>query len=1132
MELLRLFKNAWLNVCSLTSAKNCLFSSVSLRYILAVCLLIPVLTSVSLDAEAFSNNCPVFYVNHQGKRSLLFTVNSKGKLRRVKTINKPSLHLAVNENSSTLFFISEKTGELFRMKGKSFKKVAGNLPKGIVALVYDSQRDVLFGASRKTNEVYVIFQDGKFQSLGEIKSPNGKSTLHIPQDGDLAIDNKGKLFVLANESGKKPEIFEVQLHEHLGSKYFKKGLYFPKSTGLVVLDKGAGDFLVSIHNFGFKKINRKSKSVKSLRTKGCGAIGDLGTCMKPLCKKNFQPVCGSLFGKPKDPKSEKSVKDAWSQVTFYTKTIDAPNFNSNKLSSFTFGGAFFNTGREQFGVGIAGPNDKPPRNEQINFIAEENRSERLVIDFGECGDFNRAEITLAGFYGLENGFAETGRWIAYDRNFKEITSQSFIAIEPLKSGNPGLFDITLVTGFPFRFLEFQAGPYGESFLKDRQFMDNSDFFVQTVKVQCVEPINCDDVLGGVNFDNWIQSAIQVQPNGSPFPINGDASIFVKGNNDLEGGLGVPGENGDFINDGDFVTIFTPNVDNIRGVTDYAFEFNFLEEGEKGQIQAFKIVNGERVIVDFIVNGKKQPFLDFEGSNFLNQKNRDSRSSTTTGMTSDPADGFTLGGGTAGFKDGKERPVSFVLNEFIPCPECSGATKFSDFKQGRTKNGSKIQSSRSNPVNALGTPEDDDSQASLLNFVSLGFGGSIVLEFPSAFDNGPGDDLRFFETSFEDDGFKGIRGDKNFPEKADVFVSQDGECFLFVGTAFKDDAFFDLDDVGLDWAKYVKIVDVSDPGRFSKGSADGYDVDGVTCLNGLTNAKNPLPLKACSAQQVISYNPGVKKDGKALPQSRRNPKEALGNPNSFDSKNKFVALGIKKSGSSKKEGGSIILGFDCAIFDYEGLDLIVHETSFGNPNFANFPEQAKVFVSKYPDKGWKLLGVTGPKNPNSDCKSALDGAFDFEGITPWAQYVKIVDITDPNAKKRNSSNCKKTGTNAFNNASDGFDVDAVTCYEGGEGAKSNEVVILPMSEDEFEVFPNPAVGQVKFDFSNAGEFALPESEQAVIEVFDANGNLVDHKEQVIDHAYTVGYDFSKLPKGLYIIKIRTDNVIRQTKIMNY
>ena len=145
-----------------------------------------------------------------------------------------------------------------------------------------------------------------------------------------------------------------------------------------------------------------------------------------------------------------------------------------------------------------------------------------------------------------------------------------------------------------------------------------------------------------------------------------------------------------------------------------------------------------------------------------------------------------------------------------------------FTQGTKKNGQPVPSDRSNPSKALGEAERNDT----LNFVSLGLGinGEIVLEFDNLILNGEGGDIEIVETSF------GSPSCSSYPERARVFVSQDAVVWDDLGDICLD-AFLDLDagSLQLPWAKYVKLVDITDAGSFNN-EADGYDLDGIRAIH--------------------------------------------------------------------------------------------------------------------------------------------------------------------------------------------------------------------------------------------------------------------------------------------------------------
>ncbi|MEO1099459.1 MAG: hypothetical protein AAFX57_17145 [Bacteroidota bacterium] len=152
-----------------------------------------------------------------------------------------------------------------------------------------------------------------------------------------------------------------------------------------------------------------------------------------------------------------------------------------------------------------------------------------------------------------------------------------------------------------------------------------------------------------------------------------------------------------------------------------------------------------------------------------------------------------------------------------------------FEQGAKRNGKAVSARRSDASNALGVPEQADGY----NFVSLGFGGSVTIELSNMVIDQPGNDFILIETSFRDAN----RPCSTYPETADVYVSQDGQQFILVGEACKDTE-FDIATAGLMDISYIKVVDTSDPADFG-GNADGFDVDGIACLNLFSSQSAPF-----------------------------------------------------------------------------------------------------------------------------------------------------------------------------------------------------------------------------------------------------------------------------------------------------
>ncbi|WP_224999791.1 MopE-related protein [Cesiribacter sp. SM1] len=161
-----------------------------------------------------------------------------------------------------------------------------------------------------------------------------------------------------------------------------------------------------------------------------------------------------------------------------------------------------------------------------------------------------------------------------------------------------------------------------------------------------------------------------------------------------------------------------------------------------------------------------------------------------------------------------------------------ATKVVSFRQGpRADNRGVIDPLRSIPTRALGAPQEDKTHS----FVSLGFGGELVLELGSnLYDDGStAPDLMVVETTWGwahrpcYDG-KGA----GTLETMMLHVSANGQDWVQVPGNFCRNVKVDISSVTgkemLPYVRYIKITDTSDPANFNR-SGNGYDVDGIiTC----------------------------------------------------------------------------------------------------------------------------------------------------------------------------------------------------------------------------------------------------------------------------------------------------------------
>lgn len=141
-----------------------------------------------------------------------------------------------------------------------------------------------------------------------------------------------------------------------------------------------------------------------------------------------------------------------------------------------------------------------------------------------------------------------------------------------------------------------------------------------------------------------------------------------------------------------------------------------------------------------------------------------------------------------------------------------------FEQGLKTNGTPIAENRSNPETALGEPDASNAAG---GFVSLGVDGYIVIGFNGVVFDEDGNDIEVFETSFSGDNCG--QGDD---ESAEILLS-DGGDFISVGEICRDGA-IDIANAGLDYVTAIKIVNTA-------SSPDGYDVDGVSAINGCAPA---------------------------------------------------------------------------------------------------------------------------------------------------------------------------------------------------------------------------------------------------------------------------------------------------------
>jgi hypothetical protein len=411
-----------------------------------------------------------------------------------------------------------------------------------------------------------------------------------------------------------------------------------------------------------------------------------------------------------------------------------------------------------------------------------------------------------------------------------------------------------------------------------------------------------------------------------------------------------------------------------------------------------------------------------------------------------------------------------------------ATEVVSFNQKKRNDGSFVDAGRSNPMKALGMPEGTDTE----NFFSLGFGGDITLKFGSPIKNGEGADVRVVETTF------GGIGCNRYPETINVFASQDGCNFVFLGDGCQDT---DFELGSLAWAQYIKIVDISPVDAPYQGTpiADAYDLDGILCLNGYE--ENPILAEVpAGASQVISYTAGPRKNGTPVTPARTNPENALYAPQGTDVIN-FVSLGF---------GGNLVLKFPFVIFDNPSAnDLRITETTFGSHDCTSYPESAEVEGS-LDGMVWTSLGTI-----------CLDGEIDINAVGT-IQYIRITD---------------RTPATSFNGSADGYDVDGVVVINNicGEDASAriSDNITTPDEVAGIEVYPNPFASETNLIITTGDQ-----DNSATVTVTNYLGQQVSIEKLNVAPSSTVNHliNMSAFERGIYFIAVETNSTREVIKVV--
>jgi hypothetical protein len=422
-----------------------------------------------------------------------------------------------------------------------------------------------------------------------------------------------------------------------------------------------------------------------------------------------------------------------------------------------------------------------------------------------------------------------------------------------------------------------------------------------------------------------------------------------------------------------------------------------------------------------------------------------------------------------------------------------ATEVVQYDPKKDNQGNILPASRQITSRALGAAQNSDETTSeeTINFVALGFGGSITLRMSGPIANGTGDDIQVFETTFNP-----ISSNCNrYPERIAAYASQDNCNWIYLGQGCQD-ASFDLG--ALNWAEYIKLVDVSPVDHpFNNSTSDGYDVDGVECLNGPALEPVMQDFNANNATSVVAFAQTTRKDGAPIAAARSNPEQALFAPQNNNTVN-FVSLGFS---------GSITLKLGYVAFDKEGADIQVIETSFNNPTCGQYAEKANVELS--------LDGITYYEAGNL----CLDGTVDIAstGLT-GVQYVRISD---------------RSPASSFSGSADAYDVDGVVVLQPGcSTVQSQRIDDNTWTPDEIA-----QVSVSQFSASNIVNveiFNTEKAQQINIDLLSIDGRIVSTQKINTNENSTVNskVDLSGVNAGIYLVNVRGAEMNQSFKVVKH
>lgn len=451
-----------------------------------------------------------------------------------------------------------------------------------------------------------------------------------------------------------------------------------------------------------------------------------------------------------------------------------------------------------------------------------------------------------------------------------------------------------------------------------------------------------------------------------------------------------------------------------------------------------------------------------------------------------------------------------------------ATSSSNYNPGPLADGvspiASVRPARTNPNNVVGPvdPSTNDSNigegSGTVQFVSLGYGGSIELQFATPICNIAGPDFKIWETSYGNSS-----NCVAWPERAAIYARQDACQPWILLTPYNGQCLdFEVDLGFLSWASEIRIEDRTDETTpvFQSSNQDAFDVDGIEgyvgCAMPMVNAADKY-----SPNAVAFIAQGSRNNGSAVLASRSIQSKMLGAPQASDvatsaANNNFLALGY---------AGTTTLSFPYTIINVAGADVQVYETTFGDNasrSCANYPEKARFEGS--------IDGVTffdlEAEVTADDAGAVLcrDGKLNIPAAYGGINFIKITDVT-------------VLGT--VPGASDGYDVDGILglnqCAASTNSGRNAESFTEVIGEGEYgvSVYPNPADKLVSIEIN-----ATNSTDNYTVTVIDVMGRVVAN-EVILNSASSSmiqNMDISSLPSGLYLVTVKNNDNIEVTRFV--